>query len=439
MRISQPKAGIVLHTADPIINYTLRLCSSQRLSAPGELPRRESGQLFFLLSSSSSVFLRDYRLLILPCYLQSRLPYITITSTNVMGSSSELDTDTSLPDGAWDSHVHIADEVSNQLDNHTPEKERKRKMHRASFNIQSPIHVLQDKFPYHPSHPYRPKKADLDDLLTFQQTQGITHSCLVAFSVYHTDNSILLDALRRLNINGSRGRAVACVDSQTVTDTELQDLHNAGVRGIRLNFRTSSIRLDDDDDAFAILLTQAADRIRPFGWVLQLYVSLDQIAQFAAVVPRLGVSVVIDHLGHPDPSGGPPRLQRGYKEFMHLLGSAGSGRVYTKLSGVYRFDDLPELDSYVQDILAAAPDRVVWASDWPHSGGVSGNPNGDRHRAQQYRKVDDQRWIAQCKTWCRLVGQNSSDELVRKIWVDNPRRLWQYDEEGTKSPVRSTL
>ncbi len=251
MRISQPKAGIVLHTADPIINYTLRLCSSQRLSAPGELPRRESGQLFFLLSSSSSVFLRDYRLLILPCYLQSRLPYITITSTNVMGSSSELDTDTSLPDGAWDSHVHIADEVSNQLDNHTPEKERKRKMHRASFNIQSPIHVLQDKFPYHPSHPYRPKKADLDDLLTFQQTQGITHSCLVAFSVYHTDNSILLDALRRLNINGSRGRAVACVDSQTVTDTELQDLHNAGVRGIRLNFRTSSIRLDDDDDAAA--------------------------------------------------------------------------------------------------------------------------------------------------------------------------------------------
>ncbi|KAL2867480.1 amidohydrolase family protein [Aspergillus lucknowensis] len=306
-----------------------------------------------------------------------------------MDSLSHLDT--SLPPGAWDSHVHIADE---------------------------------EKFPYHPTHPYRPKKADLNDLLAFQRKQGIAHSCLVAFSVYHTDNSSLLDALRRLN---GKGRAVVCIDPATVTNAELWELHRAGARGIRLNFRTSSKRVSKA--TFAELLFRAADTIRPFGWVLQLYVSLDQIALFASVVPRLGVPVVIDHIGHPEPSKGAPRLQEGYVEFMDLL---KSGLVYTKLSGTYRFNDLPELDSYVQEILAVAPDRVVWASDWPHSGGVSKNPDGDRKKVQEYRDIDDQAWIALCKRWCQLVGGPRGDALVRKIWVDNPRRLWQYDEDGPR-------
>ncbi|KAL2815053.1 hypothetical protein BDW59DRAFT_166967 [Aspergillus cavernicola] len=316
-----------------------------------------------------------------------------------MESLSELDI--SLPAGAWDSHVHVADE---------------------------------EKFPYHPLHPYRPKKADLDDLLAFQRSQGIAHSSLVAFSVYHNDNTCLLDSLRRLK---GKGRAVACIDPQTVTDAELRELHDAGTRGIRLNFRTSSKRVDIA--TFAALLTQAADRIRPFGWVLQVYVSLDQVAQFASVVPRLGVPVVIDHIGHPEPSKGPPRLQEGYQEFMGLL---SSGLVYTKLSGTYRFNDLPELDSYVQEILATAPDRVVWASDWPHSGGVLRNPGGDRNQIQEYRKIDDKGWIAQCKRWCWLVGGDRGNDLVRKIWVDNPRRLWQYGEDeqvATTSRIRPVL
>lgn len=149
--------------------------------------------------------------------------------------------------------------------------------------------------------------------------------------------------------------------------------------------------------------------------------SLDQIAEFAPVVSTLRVPIVIDHIGHPEPSRGPPRLQQGYQEFIGLL---KSGLTYTKLSGTYRFSDLPELDSYVRHILATAPDRVVWASDWPHSGGVSANPREDRTQIQEYRKVDDQAWVARCKAWCQQVG---GEELVKKIWVTNPRRLWQYD------------
>ncbi len=280
---------------------------------------------------------------------------------------------------------------------------------------------LQDKFPLHPSHPYRPQKADLDDLVRFQTAQGIAHSCLVAVSVYHTDNSSILDALRRLK---GRGRAVVCIDVQTTTDDELRELHDAGARGIRLNLKTRGHRLDKQE--FARLLAKSAERIRPYGWAIQLYVSMAQIPLLAQVAPRLGVPVIIDHIAHPEPSNGPAQRQEGYADFMGLL---RSGLVWTKLSGTYRFAELPNLDGYVKDILRTAPDRVVWASDWPHSGGPSANPGGNRKAVQEYREVDDRAWIARCKKWCREVEGGKGSVLIRKLWVDNPRVLWQYEDD----------
>ena len=168
----------------------------------------------------------------------------------------------------------------------------------------------------------------------------------------------------------------------------------------------------------------AAARVRPLGWVIQLYVSLEQIVELTPVVPELGVVVVIDHIGAPSADKGPGKLQPGYAEFIQLL---KTGQVYTKLSGVYRFPDLPDLEDYVAEILKTAPDRVVWASDWPHSGGVEANPGGDRDRVQRYRKVDDAAWVSRCRQWCRTVEGGGGERLARKIWVENPRMLWQYD------------
>lgn len=162
------------------------------------------------------------------------------------------------------------------------------------------------------------------------------------------------------------------------------------------------------------------------GWAIQLYVSLDQVALLAGVVPGLGVPVIIDHIGHPDPATGPVQLQEGYREFMDLL---RLGQVWTKLSGTYRFENLIGLDDYVREILSIAPDRVVWASDWPHSGGVAANPGGDRDIPQEYRKIDDRAWVARCMAWCCEVEGGSGQKLIRKIWVDNARRLWQYDSD----------
>ena len=117
-----------------------------------------------------------------------------------MGSVNEID---KLPPlGAWDSHVHVFDE---------------------------------EAFPLHPLHSYHPRKADITALQGFHRNYGIAHLCIVAFSVYHTDYSSILDALYHL---GGKGRAVACIDPVTVTDDELWTLHRAGVRGIRVNTRT---------------------------------------------------------------------------------------------------------------------------------------------------------------------------------------------------------
>jgi predicted TIM-barrel fold metal-dependent hydrolase len=237
----------------------------------------------------------------------------------------------------------------------------------------------------------------------------------VAFSPYHTDNRCLLDALSQL---GGEARGVACIDPHTVSDEELQELHKAGVRGVRLNLRTRSEAFDSG----AVKATAA--RVRHLDWVLQLYIALDQVVELAPLVPDLGVTVVIDHIGAPHADRGPVKLQSGYSEFMYLL---RSGRVWTKLSGLYRFTGLPDIDEYVIDILQTAPDYVVWASDWPHSGGAQANPGGDRDRLQEYREVDDKAWVAQCWEWCRKVAGGNGEELANKIWIRNPRILWRSD------------
>jgi predicted TIM-barrel fold metal-dependent hydrolase len=93
------------------------------------------------------------------------------------------------------------------------------------------------------------------------------------------------------------------------------------------------------------------------------------------------------------------------------------------MSGIYRFANLPDVDVFAREFLRTAPTQVVWASDWPHSGGVAKNPGGDRNKVQDYRKIDIPDFIARCKDWC-----DHDEFLIRSIWVDNPKRLWQYDD-----------
>ena len=247
--------------------------------------------------------------------------------------------------------------------------------------------------------------------MSFEKSLGIDHVCLVSLSVYGNDNSLLLESLKRLN---GKGRGVVGIDPTNVTDEDLASMHQVGVRGARLNLRSHGRELDKEE--FEHTLKVYADRLRPLGWVLQVYVGMGQLPLFADVIPKLGIRVVIDHLGHPEHPEKSPLEQKGSKEFLTLLRTK---HVYTKLSGIDRFPTTPGVDSFAQRILEVAPTQVVWASDWPHTGGKNANPDGDPTKHQKYRQVDDLAFLRKCMSWC-------DETLMHKVWVANPRRLWQY-------------
>ena len=234
-------------------------------------------------------------------------------------------------------------------------------------------------------------------------------------SVYGTDNNLLLQSLSQLQ---GKGRAVVSIDPQTISDLELDEMHALGVRGIRINLKTTSQTRSKEE--FTSLLRSYVGRIHRWKWAIQLHVGLADIEKIASEIPKLGVPVVIDHLAMPDETIA-PRLQPGYADFMNLLSKK---QIWVKLSGTYRLSELPELHDYVREILRIAPTQVVWASDWPHTGGVEGNPQGDRRAQQEFLKVNIPSFIAQCQEWCE-----GDEALIRNVFVDNPRRLWQYTEE----------
>ncbi|KAF6829008.1 tim barrel metal-dependent hydrolase [Colletotrichum musicola] len=306
-----------------------------------------------------------------------------------------------LPPGAWDSHVHVIDQVSKQS----------RPGIRQNTQVSQ---TSQENFPFSPNRPFTPKKADVKDLTKFESGLGISHAVIVAASIYGTDNRSIVHALDAM---GGKGRGVACIDPATVTEAELDELQRAGVVGVRLNLW--SFGATPNKESLRAALQWYADRIRGRGWVLQVFGTMNQYPDILSLTPGLGVDVVIDHLGFPDPLN--PTLDPAGREA--ILRALRDGRTWIKLSGTYRFPTTPGLEGYVKEVIETAPDRVVWASDWPHVGGPPKNPGGDRLVHQDFLTVDVPGFVDQCLAWC-----GGDDELIRKIWVDNPRRLWKYDE-----------
>jgi predicted TIM-barrel fold metal-dependent hydrolase len=195
-------------------------------------------------------------------------------------------------------------------------------------------------------------------------------------------------------------------------------LHGLDTRGVLLNLKTREQHFDEDD--FRHLLQSYANRLWPLKWALQIFCASEQTDQVARILTTLEVPVIIDHLGSPHGSGGPVRSQPGYQTFIDLL---KTGKVWKRLSGAYRFPNLPDIDECVLEILSIAPDRVIWASDWPHSGGIHANHRGNRKAMQEYRKIDDQAWVERCLNWCRVYGGSMGEELVREVSRDNAKTL----------------
>ena len=250
------------------------------------------------------------------------------------------------------------------------------------------VHVFGPaaRYPLAPDRAYTPPEASLEDLLRAQEKLGMQRMVVVQPSVYGADNSCMLDALTAL---GRRARGVAVVDEFSV----LEDLHAAGVRGVRVNLQTGNLRDPQ-------LVARAAARVGLLGWHVQAFARI----AILKVLKPLPTTLVIDHFGLP----------RDQADCEYLVRLIRTQDVYVKLSSPQRLPMDP--GPLVQALVAAAPERCVWGSDWPHPVSGAHNPKA----VQPFDEVDDVAALERLQEWI------PDEKVLRKILVDNPVRLYEF-------------
>jgi len=231
---------------------------------------------------------------------------------------------------------------------------------------------------------------------------GIDRAVLVQPSVYGTDNRALLAALK-LHPKQFRGVAVIPNNLEDVSEPYLQELHTAGVRGIRCNM----VDVADRSAGLPIQTLKAvAERIKPFGWHLELLMHVNEYPDLAKVFENFPVNVVFGHFGYTHAQHGVN--DKGFQGLLELL---RNGQAWVKMTGPYRICDgnLPyaNMRPFNDAVIEANPKRLVWGSDWPH--------------------VMVKKQMPHDADLCELLGTWVSDSVLRKsILVDNPCILYDF-------------
>jgi D-galactarolactone isomerase len=238
---------------------------------------------------------------------------------------------------------------------------------------------------------------DLAGYRSLQHRIGTKRAVIVQAKHYRTDNTCLLDAIAQMG----RGAVGIGVVHPEVSDAELTRLDAGGVRGLRFSLWNPT-----DTVTTVAMIEPLARRIAPLGWHVQLHMSGDQIVENAALLPRLPCPIVIDHMGRLPPSQGPA-----HHAFRVIAGLLEQGRTWIKLSGAYLNTeagppDYPDATRIAQALVSAAPERMVWGSDWPHV--------TERH------KPDDANLLDLLTVWA------GSDSIRTRILVDNAAELYRF-------------
>jgi predicted TIM-barrel fold metal-dependent hydrolase/predicted NBD/HSP70 family sugar kinase len=274
------------------------------------------------------------------------------------------------------------------------------------------VHVFGDAaaFPFAARRGYTPPPASADDLLGLQQALHLSRVVIVQPSVYGSNNSCTLDGMRRF---GERARGVAVIDAAT-SSTALDEMHRAGIRGVRVNLATAG----ESDPAQARRdLAAAVARVAPLGWHVQVYTELSVIAALQDDLQGLGVPLVFDHFGGATAAGGVEQ-----PGFAALLALVSGGHAYVKVSAAYRSSDkAPAYDDVAplaRALIAANPDRILWGSDWPHPHAAA--PGAPPNDIVPFYDIDDGLALIQLQLWTRNAA------VRRKILTDNPARLYDF-------------
>jgi predicted TIM-barrel fold metal-dependent hydrolase len=273
------------------------------------------------------------------------------------------------------------------------------------------VHVFGDekRFPFAASRTYTPESASAAELLATHRALHIGRAVIVQPSVYGTDNSCTLDAMKQYG-PGARGIAVL---PEAIPSPTLDDMQRAGIRGVRINLGLAK------DTSFADArhrLTSAIEQIQGRKWHVQIYAALPVVAGLSDLVLASTVPVVFDHFGGAKAAAG--LRQPGFEKLLQLV---ESGKAYVKISAAYRASssapDYPDLAPLAHALIAANPQRILWGSDWPHPDTGSGRKPGD---VSPLLRVNDGNLLNLLATW-------APDATLRKtILVDNPATLYTF-------------
>lgn len=240
----------------------------------------------------------------------------------------------------------------------------------------SHMHVLEpQRYPVAANAVYQPSSHPLSEAMAVEASLGIENIVLVQPSIYGTDNSCLLEALRQIGV--SRGRGVVVIDPTNVNLQTLSEWHALGVRGVRVNLKSVGKVMSEHELAETLL--QHAELVRPLGWIIQLWVPLHMLPVIERLVPQLGVKVCIDHFGGPELSSltwgntddhltsFDPYALPGFSSLISLL---RQGKTWVKISAPYRLSKdkcMRDIQVIALELLRVAPRRVLYATDWPHT------------------------------------------------------------------------
>lgn len=265
-----------------------------------------------------------------------------------------------VPRGAWDTHAHV---------------------------IGAP-----PEYPWVSPRNYDPPAASCEEYIAHLDALGIDYGVLVQISVHGTDNRALVEAL---SAYPHRLRGIAVV-APTVSDEELDTLNAAGVRGVRVvTLVAGGVGLET--------VRPLAERIAPLNWHLQIATDAATLATIEPMLKTLPVPVVLDHFGGCAPEEGIEGT--GFCALRRLV----DGGAFVKLSGAYRLAEPPwdAIAPLARQLIAAAPDRLVWASDWPHVA------------------INDCKQMPRTEATLDVLQRWTDDQAIqRRILVENPIKLY---------------
>jgi 2-pyrone-4,6-dicarboxylate lactonase len=230
----------------------------------------------------------------------------------------------------------------------------------AHFHVFGPA----DRYPYGADLRYKPPFEPLEAYLKLARRIGFERFVFVQPSAYGFDNAYMFDAMRQMDPAIRRG--VVDLDEASVTDAQLADWHQIGVRGIRVNI--SPIREPEAGLADSMLprMARLAALTRDLGWHLDFLTPGWLVRELLPTLRELPVAFSMAHFGlFPAREG---VNQGGFQEFLSLVND-GSRRCFVKLTGIYRFSKtvgFADVTPFAQALIATAPDQLIWGSDFPH-------------------------------------------------------------------------